>query len=100
MMSEITTQLPTGVPCWTDLGVPDHRRAMDFYKAMFGWEFEEGPPETGYYTMCLLRGQPVAAVATPPGADARASWWTPYFSTDDVDGTTKRIVDAGGSLPV
>lgn len=97
-MTEITTQLPEGVPCWADLGVPDHRRAMEFYGAMFGWDFDEGPAEYGYYTMCLLRGKPVAAVASPPGADSRASWWTPYLSTDSTDATVKRINDAGGKL--
>lgn len=99
-MTEIRTQLPEGVPCWVDLGVPDHRRAMDFYRAMFGWEFDEGPADTGHYTMCLLRGQPVAAVASPPGAETRASWWNTYISTDDVDAMAKRIHDAGGRLPM
>ncbi len=97
-MVNITSNPPTGTPTWLDLGIPDIQRAKEFYGALFGWEFEEGPPETEGYTMCLLRGQPVAAVMANPDPQATSFWWNLYFASDDCDGTAKHIADAGGQL--
>ncbi|QLY29189.1 VOC family protein [Nocardia huaxiensis] len=97
-MADVTQPPPNGTPTWVDLGVPDHRQAMEFYGAVFGWEFAEGPPETGGYTMCLVRGKPVAAVMTNPDPGTTEFWWNLYFATDDCDGAVKRIADAGGQV--
>ncbi|MEV6229171.1 VOC family protein [Saccharopolyspora shandongensis] len=97
-MSELTTAQPTGTPTWIDLGIPDLDRAMAFYGALFGWEFEVGPEETGRYTMCLLRGKPVAAIMPNLDPDATDFWWNLYFATDDCDATVTKAVDAGGSV--
>ncbi|HEX6470921.1 MAG TPA: VOC family protein [Streptosporangiaceae bacterium] len=97
-MVEVTSNAPNGTPNWVDLGVPDLKRAEEFYRAVFGWEFEEGTEETGYYTMCLLHGKPVAAIMPNPDPTATTSWWNTYFATDDSDGAAKRIADAGGTV--
>ncbi len=97
-MVEITSNAQTGTPTWVDLGIPDLARAKEFYGGLFGWQFEEGPPETMGYTMCLLRGQPVAAVIKNPDAEATSFWWNLYFATDDCDDTAKRITGAGGQI--
>lgn len=97
-MSEVTANQPNGTPTWIELGIPDLDRAMEFYGAVFGWEFDVGPVETGRYTMCLLRGKPVAAIMPNGDSGATDFWWTVYLATDDCDGTAKRIVDAGGTL--
>lgn len=94
---EVTTNQPDGTPVWIDLGVPDIERAMTFYRSVFGWEFQTGGEETGYYTMCLVRGHPVAALSQPPGAGPEY-WWTVYFATSDCDGHVKRAADAGGTV--
>ena len=95
-MSNVDRNQPEGTPTWIDLGIPDLDRAKGFYGAVFGWEFETGPVEAGHYTMCLLRGKPVAAL-TPvePSGDY---WWNVYFATDDCHRTAARIVEAGGTL--
>ena len=59
-MSVVTENQPDGTPTWIDLGIPDLERAMAFYGALFGWEFEVGPPEMMRYTQCLLGGRRVA----------------------------------------
>jgi predicted enzyme related to lactoylglutathione lyase len=96
-MTRLTTTHPPGSPCWADIGVPDLRRAMDFYTALFGWEINEGPPETGRYSMCLVDGSPVAALA-PSDPDATSYWWNVYFATEDVDATVRRITETGGTI--
>jgi predicted enzyme related to lactoylglutathione lyase len=97
-MSMVTGNPPDGTPTWIDLGIPDLERAMEFYGALFGWEFEVGPAETGRYTMCLLRGRPVAAIMPNQDSGATEFWWNVYFATGDCDGTAKRITEAGGTL--
>jgi predicted enzyme related to lactoylglutathione lyase len=94
----MTTNHPHGSPCWVDLGVPDLRRGIDFYTALFGWEINEGPPEAGGYSMCLVDGSPVAAIAPSHDPDATSFWWNLYFATDDIAATTKLIEDNGGTI--
>ncbi len=97
-MSDVTANQPNGTPTWIDLGIPDLDRAMEFYGALFGWEFDVGPAETGHYTMCLLNGKAAAAIMPNPDSEATDFWWSVYLATDDCDGTAKRIVDHGGTL--
>ena len=88
-----------GVPCWIDTSQPDPEAAVDFYSALFGWEFENVmPPGAGMYFLGRLRGREVAAVsAIPESAPARASWDT-YVSVESADETTSKVRDAGGGV--
>jgi uncharacterized protein len=95
---DVTGNQPYGTPTWIDLGVPDLQRAIDFYGALFGWEFEVGPEAAMRYTTCRLGGRRVAGIARNPDPGAADTWWTVYFATDDCDGTATRITDAGGRL--
>jgi predicted enzyme related to lactoylglutathione lyase len=99
-MSEVATNQPEGTPTWVDLGIPDLDRAMDFYRALFGWEYDVGPAGSGRYTTCLLRGRAVAGLAPDPDPAATEFWWNVYLATDDCDATTRRVVDAGGTVVV
>ena len=97
-MSLVSGNQPEGTPTWIDLGIPDLDRAMEFYRALFGWEFEVGSAETGHYTMCLLGGRPVAALMANHDPDATEFWWNVYLATADCDRTAARITDAGGTV--
>jgi uncharacterized protein len=97
-MSDVTSNPPDGTPTWIELGIPDLDRAMDFYHALFGWEYEVGPAETGHYTSCLLRGRRAAALMPNPDPDATSFWWNMYLATADCDATAKRVTDAGGTI--
>ena len=94
---DVDTNQPLGTPTWIDLGVPDLDRALAFYGAVFGWDFDVGPEEYGRYTTCLLRGRRVAALAVQhePSPDC---FWNVYLATDDCDATAARVRDAGGTL--
>jgi uncharacterized protein len=94
---DVDTNQPLGTPTWIDLGVPDLDRAMEFYAAVFGWEFDVGPVEYGRYTSCLLRGRRVAALSAmhEPGADC---FWNVYLATPYCDRTAERARAAGGEL--
>jgi uncharacterized protein len=97
-MTKRTSNHPNGSPCWADIGVPDLKRGIEFYTALFGWEVHEGPVEYGGYSMCLVDGAPVAAISRAMDENATAFWWNVYFATDDLDATAKLVTDNGGEL--
>ena len=96
-MTEMTSY-ENGTPCWVDLGTSDVEAAAAFYRALFGWEIEIGPAEMGHYSMALVRGLPVAALADhqTPGQ----VYWTTYLAVDDVDATAAKVSAAGGTVIV
>ncbi|MCB5178978.1 VOC family protein [Streptomyces sp. SMC 277] len=83
---------------------PDQQSAIDFYCDLFGWQGEVGPPETGGYAVCSLKGRPVAGIMAAMNPDGSTpdpmppAVWTTYLATDSVDETVKKIGDAGGNV--
>ncbi|WP_424217419.1 VOC family protein (plasmid) [Streptomyces sp. BI20] len=86
--------------------VPDQQAALDFYRDLFGWQGEVGPPETGGYAVCSLKGQPVAGVMAAMNPDGSVpdpmppAVWTTYLASDDLDATLRAVGDAGGRVEV
>lgn len=103
-MPEMNGPYQAGTPCWIDLMVPDQQAALDFYRDLFGWQGEIGPAETGGYSVCTLKGRPVAGIMKAMNPDGTApdpmppTVWTTYLATDNVDATLKAVTDAGGSV--
>lgn len=94
-MSHVTTPQPDGTPTWIDLHTPEYEGALEFYGALFGWEYSEEPTSSGLRSAtCLLRGKPVAAITQV----TTGFGWTMYIATADCDGAVKRITEAGGTL--
>jgi uncharacterized protein len=90
------TPWPAGTPCWIDLGVTDIPKALDFYRALFGWDIQEGPPEAGGYSMCMIGGKPVAGIGQSQGD--MPIFWTTYLATENADETAAKIKAAGGQV--
>lgn len=100
-MSEVTGRYEPGVPCWVDLMVPDQQAALDFYRDLFGWQAEAGPPETAGYTVCTLHGKPVAGIgssASPDGGPTPPAAWTVYLASDDAEAATRAVTERGGTV--
>lgn len=103
-MPDMNGPYKPGTPCWIDLIVPDQQAALDFYRDLFGWQGEVGPPEYGGYSVCTLKGKPVAGVMKASNPDGSVpdpmppAMWTTYLSTDNIDGTLKSVSDAGGTV--
>jgi len=90
---------PDGTPCWVDLVVPDRKRALAFYGALFGWVYEEGTEETGFYTLAKLDGRNLAGLMqVMPGQESMPAVWTTYLAVSDADKTAAAIVEAGGTI--
>ncbi len=92
------TPWPAGTPCWVDLGVGDITKAIAFYSAQFGWDIEQGGPETGGYSLALLDGRTVAGIGPKIGPPEAPSAWTTYIATEDADATAAKVKGAGGQL--
>lgn len=103
-MPDMNGPYKPGTPCWIDLMVPDQQAAIDFYSDLFGWQGEVGPPETGGYAVCTLKGKPVAGIMKAMNPDGTVpdplppTVWTTYLSTDGIDSTVKSVTDAGGTV--
>ncbi|GAA3243989.1 VOC family protein [Streptomyces lavendulae subsp. grasserius] len=103
-MPDMNGPYKPGTPCWIDLMVPDQQAALDFYCDLLGWQGEVGPAETGGYSVCTLKGKPVAGIMKAMNPDGSVpdplppTVWTTYLATDNIDGTVKSVTDAGGTV--
>jgi uncharacterized protein len=75
---------------------PDPDAARTFYGELFGWQFEVGGEETGFYAIATLDGESVAGVGSmqmdhPPV-------WTTYLAAGDAEACADAAVRAGGTL--
>jgi len=89
-----------GVPCWIDTSQPDPEAAVDFYRGLFGWEFEDVmPPDSeGKYFIARIRGGDVAAVGSIPKGAPPGAMWNTYVSVESADDAAAKVRDAGGSM--
>ena len=104
-----------GVPCWTDTSQPDPDAALDFYRGLFGWEYEDAAPgqEQTYFiargetasssifdtTGSTQRGDVAGVRSIPDGGPPMAIWNT-YFWVDSADDAASKVRDAGGNVLV
>ncbi|MEU7294513.1 VOC family protein [Streptomyces exfoliatus] len=98
-MTEATRRTP-GTPCWVSLMVHGLDATLEFYNALFGWDFVPGPQQLGPYVRALLDGKEVAGIGRlPPDRHLRIAW-TPYLATADADETAESIRGCGGTVAV
>jgi predicted enzyme related to lactoylglutathione lyase len=98
-MSDEDRYIP-GVPCWIDTNQPDAEAAVAFYGGLFGWEFQDVTPPGARirYFLGLLRGGPVAGVASRPEGMQRAVAWDTYVWVADAGAAAAKVAAAGGSV--
>ena len=98
-MAERDTYIP-GVPCWVDTSQPDPEAAVDFYRGLFGWQFENvmPPGAPGKYFIARLRGGAVAAVGSIPVSAPPTAMWDTYIWVDSADDTAPKVRAAGGAV--
>jgi predicted enzyme related to lactoylglutathione lyase len=87
-----------GHPCWIDTSVPDattREALMSFLGGLFGWTFDVGGEEFGYYTMALDDGAEVLAIGQQPQGTGQ---WLVYLATDDIEATALRATTLGAQV--
>src|SRR5258705_10659214 len=93
------TEYEQGTPGWVDLQTTDQAAGKEFYASLLGWSYDGRPmPQGGTYSMALLKGETVAAIAPmPPGApEGMPPMWNTYLAVDDVDASLEKVGPAGG----
>jgi hypothetical protein len=90
-----------GTLCWADLSTPDAKRASDFYKSLFGWEFMADSKDPSGY-LHIKNGEQFIGGVLPPSARQPGvpPHWLPYFQVDDVDAVANKAKQMGGKLCV
>jgi predicted enzyme related to lactoylglutathione lyase len=89
--------VPEGAPCWVDVMLPDLEAGKHFYGELFGWTFQEGEADFGYYTQAFSEGKNVCALApTMEGQEDMPPAWSLYFASPDVQQTAEKIRRHGG----
>lgn len=98
-MKEVT-KYPNHTFSWVDVATPDPEAGKAFYCNLFGWTFTDEPAgDAGTYTMLSLDGKTVAGLSgMPPGQSNQHGYWTSYVTTYDIDATSTRVSDLGGTL--
>ncbi len=88
-----------GTPSWIDVQTSDQEAAKRFYGGLFGWTYDDQPmPQGPVYSMGTIRGRHVAAIAPLPPQQGIPPHWNTYVTVSDVDATTARVPDAGGTV--
>ncbi|MDX6738869.1 VOC family protein [Actinocorallia sp. A-T 12471] len=80
--------------------MPDTDAAARFYDALLGWRagFDASPEAQGYGQF-HLDGKVVAGISPTMSPDSPPHWTT-YVATDDIDATTEKVREAGGTVEV
>ncbi len=94
------TEHKHGAFSWAELATTDPDAAKKFYGGLFGWTFDDSPAGPDMiYTMCKLGGKSAAALYKK-GAEMESMppHWASYVTVDDVDATTKKAKDSGGTV--
>ncbi len=98
------TNLSQGTPFWVDLSSPDIAASMPFYADLFGWGYEEAPPEDvggkRYAWAKNSLGYPagIASLDEEAIASGAMSQWSVQLLVDDIEDVTRRVGDFGGSV--
>ena len=98
----IFTSYAQGTPNWVDLQTSDQDAAKAFYSGLFGWTYDDQPmPQGPVYSMAMVGGHPVAAIASqsPELAAAGAPpMWNTYLAVDSADEAAGKVEAAGGKV--
>jgi predicted enzyme related to lactoylglutathione lyase len=98
-------QAPAHTPgsfCWVELGTTNAGAAKEFYKALFGWDYQDtsaGPDMT--YTMINLNGKEIGGLYQLT-SDMRSHGipphWLSYISVTNADEATAQATAAGATV--
>ncbi len=85
---------------WYDLMTSDIDAAASFYEKVVGWAVQDnGMLGAENYRIFSMGTKTISGLMALPEKNLRPSWMG-YIGVDDVDAATKRVTEAGGSVPV
>jgi predicted enzyme related to lactoylglutathione lyase len=92
--------MPEGVFVWDELATTDVEAAKEFYGDLFGWNAETMDMEGMPYTIFQRGDRQIAGAMTKMAEDPSPPHWTTYIHADDIDATTAKVSDLGGTVLV
>jgi predicted enzyme related to lactoylglutathione lyase len=90
-----------GAPSWFELQTRGYDAALEFYRAVYGWQTQVAADAPGFrYTQVMNGDEPVSGVMDSAAflPEGVPSHWRVYFGSSDVDATLATIVKLGGSI--
>jgi hypothetical protein len=87
-----------GMPIWVDINVEtpeQHHDLRAFLSALYGWTWDVGGPEMGFYAIGSHDGAPVLGIGQGEGGDGTA---TTYFKTSAINDTFDEAIELGSSI--
>ena len=96
-MAKLDTHI-IGIPDWVDVMVEttEQREAlMSFYSSLYGWTWEVGGENMGYYSIAHSEGAPVMGLGQGPGGHGAM---VPYFLTDDISASAETAAELGATV--
>ena len=89
----------TGALTWNEHMSRDFDTGKAFYRAVFGYAYQDVSEDGFRYAMLMVDGREVGGIGQYPAdaAPAPAGWWT-YFAVDDTDAAVNTVTELGGSL--
>jgi predicted enzyme related to lactoylglutathione lyase len=91
-----------GTFSWVDLTSTDQAAAKEFYSSLFGWEAQDSPVGEGaYYSMMLVGGKHVCAIAPQPQQQREAgmpAMWNSYITVESADEAAERAKELGANV--
>jgi predicted enzyme related to lactoylglutathione lyase len=75
-------------------------RALEFYGALFDWEFVAGPRQLGPYRIAVRDGRRVAGIGEGDAEPHRPVAWTTMLASDGVDEAAELVRECGGTVGI
>ena len=86
------------MPCWVDVMVETTEQRVKvtaFYAALYGWSWEIGGEEMGYYSLASDGTGAVMGLGQGPGGQGAV---VTYFATSDIDASAAKATELGGTV--
>lgn len=100
-MQEVPQHTP-GTFCWVEIGTTNADAAKNFYRELFGWDYEDGEAGPGMiYTMISLNGKAVGGLYQLNSEMLSAGvppHWLNYVAVANTDEAAAQAAAAGGSV--
>ena len=89
-----------GALTWNEHMSRDFDASKAFYKAVFGYDYQDMSGEGFKYAMVMVDGHEVGGIGEyPEGTPTEVpAAWAAYFSVQDTDAAVAKVVELGGSV--
>lgn len=88
--------------CWNELMTPDAHKAKEFYRSLFGWEFQSKKVDNATYEMIKFGDKPGGGLMqmTPDEAGKIPPHWMTYVYVNSVDDSVAKAQKLGAKVIV